>query len=77
LHEVQGSLRGAFLFMASLMRGLACRRQNMKNKENQFIDFRLMITKEEKPRFFLLCLQFKGSLRGAFFVFSPAGRRRR
>ncbi|RTG43568.1 hypothetical protein D9B61_24105 [Serratia marcescens] len=28
-----------------------------KNKENQFIDFRLIITKGEKPRFFPLCQQ--------------------
>ncbi|RTG50589.1 hypothetical protein D9B58_19290 [Serratia marcescens] len=31
-----------------------------KNKENQFIDFRLIITKGEKPRFFPLCLQPEG-----------------
>ncbi|WP_276868143.1 hypothetical protein, partial [Enterobacter oligotrophicus] len=30
-----------------------------KNKENQFIDFRLLTTKKEKPRFFLLCQQPK------------------
>ncbi|WP_330982743.1 MULTISPECIES: hypothetical protein [Enterobacterales] len=28
-----------------------------KNKENQFIDFRQLTTKKEKPRFFLLCQQ--------------------
>ncbi|CAI2792178.1 Uncharacterised protein [Serratia grimesii] len=28
-----------------------------KNQENQFIDFRLITTKQEKPRFFLLCQQ--------------------
>ncbi|AML38501.1 Hypothetical protein EAG7_04771 [Klebsiella aerogenes] len=27
----------------------------IKNMENQFIDFRLITTKKEKPRFFLLC----------------------
>ncbi|WP_330982107.1 MULTISPECIES: hypothetical protein [Enterobacterales] len=34
--------------------------ERTKNKENQFIDFRLLTTKKEKPRFFLLCLQSKG-----------------
>jgi len=32
----------------------------MKNIENQFIDFRLITTKKEKPRFFLLCQQSDG-----------------
>ncbi|EPF12929.1 hypothetical protein HMPREF0201_04532 [Cedecea davisae DSM 4568] len=33
------------------------------NKENQFIDFRLLTTKKEKPRFFLLCQKNKAALK--------------
>lgn len=33
----------------------------IKNRENQFIDFRLITTKKGKPRFFLLCLQSEES----------------
>jgi len=35
-----------------------------KNKENQSIDFRLLITKKGKPRFFLLCQQSGAPERG-------------
>jgi hypothetical protein len=38
------------------------------NKENQFIDFRLITTKEEKPRFFLFCQQPETPSR-VFFCF--------
>jgi hypothetical protein len=34
-----------------------------KNKENQGIDFRLLITQKEKPRFFLLCQPSEGAAR--------------
>ena len=34
----------------------------IKNKENQSIDFQLITTKEEKPRFFLLCQQFERAI---------------
>jgi len=42
--------------MINLMMLPALRKARLKNKENQFFDFRVMITKEEKPRFFLLSL---------------------
>ncbi|HGM6757085.1 hypothetical protein ACN2W4_19490 [Serratia marcescens] len=42
--------------MASLMALPGLPLAKYKNKENQAIDFRLMTTKEEKPRFFLLGL---------------------
>ncbi|WP_330984966.1 MULTISPECIES: hypothetical protein [Enterobacterales] len=38
-----------------------------KNKENQFIDFRLLTTKKEKPRFFLLCQQSDDGLEAIVF----------
>jgi len=38
-----------------------------KIQENQFIDFRLLTTKKEKPRFFLLCQRSQRAT-GAFFV---------
>jgi TatD DNase family protein len=38
----------------------------IKNKENQCIDFRLLTTKKEKPRFFLLCQYAGTALRGGF-----------
>jgi hypothetical protein len=34
-----------------------------KNMENQGIDFRLLITQKEKPRFFLLCQPSEGAAR--------------
>jgi len=38
--------------MTNLMPLPGLQRAVDKNKENQFIDFRLMATKEEKPMFF-------------------------
>ncbi|WP_435929141.1 hypothetical protein [Dryocola sp. BD613] len=43
-------------------------RRHSKNKENQFIAFRLLVTKEEKPRFFLLCQQTEGRKSGPGYV---------
>ncbi|WP_330982557.1 MULTISPECIES: hypothetical protein [Enterobacterales] len=45
-----------------------------KNKENQFIDFRLLTTKKEKPRFFLLCQQSEGPACAGPFSLNVAGR---
>ncbi|MFK3661552.1 hypothetical protein ACI2I2_13700 [Scandinavium sp. NPDC088450] len=44
------------IMMMNTSRGRTNKKHLIKNKENQFIDFRLIITKKEKPRFFLLCL---------------------
>jgi hypothetical protein len=48
--------------MTNLMTLAGLPKTTFKNKENQFIDFRLITTKEEKPRFFLLCHQAKAGL---------------
>jgi len=36
---------------------LVAKASSEKNTENQFIDFHLLTTKKEKPRFILLCQQ--------------------
>ncbi|KEA51347.1 hypothetical protein DT73_18475 [Mangrovibacter sp. MFB070] len=39
-----------------------------KNQENQFIDFRLLTKKKEKPRFFLLFHQSQPARRRVIFI---------
>jgi len=45
-----------------------------QNKENQFIDFRLITTREEKPRFFLSCQHNKKAANAAFLVAEETAR---
>ncbi|WP_330984551.1 MULTISPECIES: hypothetical protein [Enterobacterales] len=52
-----------FKVMINFMPAETGRYHPINNKENQFIDFRLLTTKKEKPRFFLLCQQLEGALR--------------
>jgi hypothetical protein len=40
------------------MRGKDEKYSSKNKKENRISDFRLLTTKKEKPRFFLLCQQF-------------------
>ncbi|WP_240023754.1 hypothetical protein [Serratia marcescens] len=47
---------------------------NLAKKENQFIDFRLITTREEKPRFFLSCQHNKKAAKAAFFVAEETAR---
>ncbi|HGE8484413.1 MULTISPECIES: hypothetical protein [Serratia] len=45
-----------------------------QNKENQFIDFRLITTREEKSRFFLSCQHNKKAANAAFLVAEETAR---
>jgi len=57
-----------FRMMTNLIPATIWHKASTENEENQFIDFRLIIKKKEKPRFFLLFQQCKGCLCSPFCI---------